>query len=133
MVDKGTLPGANAEVRHREARWAAQAGQADTTTGREHAPDDHFRGASITKTFIATVLLQLEVEGRLSLDDSVEEWLPGLIRGDGYDAEAITGRQLLNHSSGTANHTDDAEFIHRATGPGFDANRAEHDLAGGGG
>ncbi|MGW9672530.1 serine hydrolase [Streptomyces koyangensis] len=60
MVDKGTLPGANAEVRHREARWAAQAGQADTTTGRERAPDDHFRGASITKTFIATVLLQLE-------------------------------------------------------------------------
>ncbi|MGW9425543.1 serine hydrolase [Streptomyces koyangensis] len=60
MVDKGTLPGANAEVRHREARWTAQAGQADTTTGRERAPDDHFRGASITKTFIATVLLQLE-------------------------------------------------------------------------
>ncbi|MGA5007971.1 serine hydrolase [Streptomyces koyangensis] len=63
----------------------------------------------------------METEGRLSLDDSVEEWLPGLIRGDGYDAEAITGRQLLNHTSGTANHTDDPEFIHRAAGPGFDA------------
>lgn len=53
---QGRLPGANAEVRHRDARWTAQAGQADTTTGRERAPDDHFRGASITKTFIATVL-----------------------------------------------------------------------------
>ncbi|MDI3346223.1 serine hydrolase domain-containing protein [Streptomyces sp. AJ-1] len=122
LVDKGTLPGASAEVRHREARWTAQVGQADTATGRERTPDDHFRGASITKTFIATVLLQLEAEGRLSLDDSVEEWLPGLVRGDGYDAEAITVRQLLNHTSGIANYTDDPEFIHRAAGPGF----AEH-------
>ncbi|NUV46557.1 serine hydrolase domain-containing protein, partial [Streptomyces sp. CAI-78] len=122
LVKKGTLPGASAEVRYRDARWTAQVGHADTATGRERAPDDHFRGASITKTFIATVLLQLEAEGKLSLDDSVEEWLPGLVRGEGYDAEAITVRQLLNHTSGVANYTDDPEFIHRAAGPGF----AEH-------
>ena len=123
LVDKGTLPGASAEVRHRDARWTAQVGQADTATGRERTPDDHFRGASITKTFIATVLLQLEAEGRLGLDDSVEEWLPGLVRGDGYDAEAITVRQLLNHTSGIANYTDDPEFVHRAAGPGFPEHR----------
>ncbi|MGW4374989.1 serine hydrolase domain-containing protein [Streptomyces albidoflavus] len=122
LVDKGTLPGASAEVRYREARWTAQVGRADTATGRERTPNDHFRGASITKTFIATVLLQLEAEGRLSLDDSVEEWLPGLVRGDGYDAEAITVRQLLNHTR-IANYTDDPEFIHRAAGPGFGEHR----------
>lgn len=113
-MKKGTLPGASAEVRYRDARWTAQVGHADTATGRERTPDDHFRGASITKTFIATVLLQLEAEGKLSLDDSVEEWLPGLVRGAGYDAEAITVRQLLNHTSGVANYTDDRSS---STGP----------------
>ncbi|MGG7608806.1 serine hydrolase domain-containing protein [Streptomyces sp. ZG43] len=123
LVDEGTLPGASAEVRYREGRWTAQAGHADTATGRERSPDDHFRGASITKTFIATVLLQLEAEGKLSLDDSVEEWLPGLVRGEGYDAEAILVRQLLNHTSGIANYSDDPEFIHQAAGPGFPEHR----------
>ncbi|MET7505748.1 serine hydrolase domain-containing protein [Streptomyces albidoflavus] len=123
LVTKGTLPGAAAEVRDQHGRWTAQAGRADTATGRERTPDDHFRGASITKTFVATVLLQLEAEGKLSLDDSVERWLPGLVRGDGYDAEAISVRQLLNHTSGIANYSDDPEFIHRAAGPGFPEHR----------
>ncbi|WP_030559860.1 serine hydrolase [Streptomyces aureocirculatus] len=39
------------------------------------------RAGSITKTFIATVLLQMEAEGRLSLDDSVGAWLPDMVRG----------------------------------------------------
>ncbi|MFE1146927.1 serine hydrolase domain-containing protein [Streptomyces albidoflavus] len=116
LVKKGTLPGANAEVRHRDARWTAQVGHADTTTGRERTPGDHFRGASIIKTFIATVLLQLEAEGELSLDDSVEEWLPGLVRGEGYDAEAITVRQLLNHTSGIANYTEELRDAARYAG-----------------
>ncbi|MEU6179186.1 serine hydrolase [Streptomyces coeruleorubidus] len=38
----------------------------------------------MTKTFTATVLLKLEAEGKLSLDDSVAEWLPGVVRGNGY-------------------------------------------------
>ncbi|BFO14616.1 hypothetical protein SHKM778_10040 [Streptomyces sp. KM77-8] len=42
---------------------------------------DHFRAGSITKTFIATVVLQLADEGRLSLSDTVAKHLPGLVRG----------------------------------------------------
>ncbi|MFD7892489.1 peptidase, partial [Streptomyces albidoflavus] len=62
LVDKGTLPGASAEVRHRDARWTAQVGQADTATGREGTPYVHLRGACFSKTFFSTVMLQVEAE-----------------------------------------------------------------------
>jgi D-alanyl-D-alanine carboxypeptidase len=61
----------------------------------------------ITKTFVSTVALQLVGEGRLSLDDTVEQWQPGLIPGGAQ----ITVRQLLNHTSGLFNYTDDDAFI----------------------
>ncbi|WDV49202.1 serine hydrolase [Streptomyces coeruleorubidus] len=123
LVERGGLPGVAAKVRDGKGSWFAEAGYADTGTGRERSPGDHFRGASITKTFVATVLLQLEAEGGLSLDDTVESWLPGLVRGDGYDGDKITLRQLLNHTSGIANYTDDPAFLHDAAGPGFPEHR----------
>ncbi|MFJ8469042.1 serine hydrolase domain-containing protein [Streptomyces swartbergensis] len=123
LVDKGGLPGVAAKGRDGQGSWFAEAGHADTATGRERSPGDHFRGASITKTFVATVLLQLEAERRLSLDDTVERWLPGLVRGNGYDGDRITLRQLLNHTSGIANYTDDPAFVHDAAGPGFPEHR----------
>jgi D-alanyl-D-alanine carboxypeptidase len=51
---------------------------------------------SITKTFTATVVLQLVGDGRLRLDDPVEAWLPGVVP----DGHRITVRHLLNHTSG---------------------------------
>ncbi|GGV79993.1 D-alanyl-D-alanine carboxypeptidase [Streptomyces gelaticus] len=123
LVEKGGLPGVAAKAMDSKGSWYGSAGYADTATGRERSPGDHFRGASITKTFIATVLLQLEAEGRLSLDDTVEHWLPGLVRGNGYDGSRITLRSLLNHTSGIANHTADPEFVHNAAGPGFPEHR----------
>ncbi|MEW1778061.1 serine hydrolase domain-containing protein [Streptomyces sp. NPDC086777] len=66
---------------------------------------DHFRAGSITKTFIATVVLQLAAEHRLSLSDSVERYLPGLLRGRGVDGRRITLRALLSHTAGLADFT----------------------------
>ncbi|MEU9355771.1 serine hydrolase domain-containing protein [Streptomyces griseoloalbus] len=68
---------------------------------------DHFRAGSITKTFIATVVLQLAEEGRLSLSDTVEEHLPGLVRGAGNDGRALTLRSLLTHTSGLRDFSAD--------------------------
>ncbi|MGN9908839.1 serine hydrolase domain-containing protein [Phytohabitans sp. LJ34] len=75
-------------------------GVADTGTGRPVSPDGYFRIGSATKTFVATVVLQLVGERRLSLDDSVERWLPGLVRGNGNDGSRMTIRHLLQHTSG---------------------------------
>ncbi|MBT2399829.1 serine hydrolase [Streptomyces sp. ISL-100] len=123
LVEKGGLPGVAAKAQDGKGRWSGAAGYADTATGRKRSAGDHFRGASITKTFIATVLLQLEAEGRLSLDDTVETWLPGLVQGNGYDGGKITLRQLLSHTSGIANYTDDRAFLHDAAGLGFPEHR----------
>ncbi|MGW7203125.1 serine hydrolase domain-containing protein [Streptomyces sp. NPDC054837] len=99
----------------------ATAGVADTATGRPAGVRDRFRIASTTKTFVATVMLQLVGERRLSLDDSVERWLPGVVSGNGIDGGDITVRQLLNHTSGLFNYT--ADFPAITSREGFEADR----------
>jgi D-alanyl-D-alanine carboxypeptidase len=59
-----------------------------------------FRIGSFTKTYVSATVLQLVGEGKLSLDDSVERWLPGVVSGNGNDGTRITVRHLLQHTSG---------------------------------
>ncbi|MGW1537352.1 serine hydrolase domain-containing protein [Streptomyces aureus] len=75
------------------------------STGTGMARSDHFRAGSVTKSFIATVVLQLAAEHRLSLSDSVEDHLPGLVHGAGNDGRRITLRALLQHTSGLYDFT----------------------------
>jgi D-alanyl-D-alanine carboxypeptidase len=70
---------------------------------------DRFRIGSITKTFVAVVVLQLVDEHRLGLKDTVERWLPGLVP----SGRRITVRQLLAHTSGLADYADDPDFVRR--------------------
>ncbi|WP_331721467.1 serine hydrolase domain-containing protein [Streptomyces sp. NBC_00212] len=106
-VDEGGVPGILAEFRDGEGRWFGSAGVGDTETGRERSPQDRFRIGSITKTFVATVVLQLAAEHELSLDDTVEKWLPGVVRGNGHDGCRVTVRQLLDNTSGIFSYTED--------------------------
>lgn len=78
----------------------ATSGTADLNTGRPVPSDGYFRMASTSKTLVATVVLQLEAEGELSLDDTVDHWLPKVVRGKGNNGKRITIRQLLQHTSG---------------------------------
>jgi D-alanyl-D-alanine carboxypeptidase len=89
-------------------------GVADLRTGRPVPPDGRVRVASTVKAFSATVALQLVGEGRLRLDDPVERWLPGVVRGNGNDGRRITVRHLLQQTSGIhddiPDHTTEADF-----------------------
>ncbi|HXT93572.1 MAG TPA: serine hydrolase domain-containing protein [Trebonia sp.] len=87
------------------------AGLADKATRQPMQPQDKVYIASITKTFTATVVLQLAAEGRLSLDDSVQQLLPGVITGHGYDPARITARQLLQQTSGIRDYVDAPGFL----------------------
>ncbi|MFJ3706456.1 MULTISPECIES: serine hydrolase [Streptomyces] len=78
----------------------ATSGTADLNTGRPVRPDGYFRMASTSKTLVATVILQLEGEGELSLDDTVDHWLPGVVQGNGNDGSRISIRHLLQHTGG---------------------------------
>jgi D-alanyl-D-alanine carboxypeptidase len=86
------------------------AGLADKATGQPMQPQDKVRIGSITKTFVATVVLQLAAERRLSLNDSVQKWLPGVITGHGYHPAQITIGQLLQHTSGIPDYTSAPGF-----------------------
>ncbi|WP_328747528.1 beta-lactamase family protein [Streptomyces sp. NBC_00285] len=107
---KDGVPGVTLTAKDGRSTWSATAGVGDLRTHAPRSADDRYRVGSITKTFVSTVLLQLEAEGRLSLDDKVDKWLPGLVHGNGHDGGRITVRQLLNHTSGIFNYTADDTF-----------------------
>ncbi|MFH8606397.1 serine hydrolase domain-containing protein [Streptomyces sp. NPDC018029] len=107
------VPGVTAQATDRRGPWNAAAGTGDLARNTPRGAHDHYRVGSITKTFVATVLLQLAAEGRLSLDDTVGRWLPGVVEGNGHDGDRITVRQLLNHTSGIFNVTADKGFRQR--------------------
>ena len=70
------------------------------------AADTPFRVGSISKTFVATIVLQLVDEGRVDLDEPLSTYLPNTpIGGD------VPLRMLLNHRSGLRNYTDRSAFV----------------------
>src|SRR5918994_138315 len=77
------------------------------TGGRPIARGDHFRIASITKTFVATAVLQLVKSGRLNLGDPISKFVrwPG--------GKRITVRQLLDQTSGIYNFVENEQFEQR--------------------
>ncbi|MCL8009669.1 serine hydrolase [Streptomyces sp. AS02] len=97
-VDGG--PGALVEVRDRTGGVVLTSGVADVRSGAPVRRDSRFRIGSMTKPFVATVMLQLVGERRVALDAPVERYLPGVVRGNGNDGRVITVRQLLQHTSG---------------------------------
>ncbi|TKH12608.1 beta-lactamase family protein, partial [Bacillus wiedmannii] len=88
-------PGILAKISKGGKTWSYTAGIADLRTKKPMKTDFRFRIGSTTKTFTATVLLQLAGENRFNLDDSIEKWLPDVIQGNGYDSNQITIRQIL--------------------------------------
>ncbi len=107
LIDDG-IPGALAAVRDPGGRTRHYtAGVGDLRTRSKVPVDGKVRIASNTKMFTATVVLQLVGEGKVGLDEPVETYLPGLVRGDGIDGRDITVRQLLQHTSGLPDYDDD--------------------------
>lgn len=103
-ADAKNIPGVIVTVKNGETSWAYASGEGNIERNHKVDADSAFRIGSTTKSFVATVVLQLAGEKKLSLDDTVEKWLPGLIKGKGYDGSKITIRQLLNHTSGIADY-----------------------------
>ncbi|MEU9898816.1 serine hydrolase domain-containing protein [Streptomyces phaeochromogenes] len=107
------VPGVAGQAEGEYGTWKGTSGVGNLRTKQPRSAHDRYRVGSVTKTFVATVLLQLEAEGELSLDDKVDEWLPGVVRGNGHDGRRITLRQLLNHTSGIFDYRDDSEFVRK--------------------
>ncbi|MDN3242541.1 serine hydrolase domain-containing protein [Glycomyces tritici] len=94
-------PGAGLHAGEGTESWTLTSGSATIFANRPITAGDHFRIASQTKTFTAAVVLQLVDEGLVELDAPIERYLPGVLTGD-YDGNAISVRQILQHTSGIA-------------------------------
>jgi D-alanyl-D-alanine carboxypeptidase len=70
-------------------------------------PDVPWNIGSATKSFVAVVVLQLAEEGRIDLDAGIDRYLPDLTA-----ADRITPRQLLNHTSGLHEYSDEPAVLH---------------------
>ncbi|WP_328901090.1 beta-lactamase family protein [Streptomyces sp. NBC_00441] len=108
--------GVLAEVSGPGGRTTARAGTAVAGSRTPMPWNGRFRIGSATKTFTAAVVLQLVGEGRMSLDDTVERWLPGVVRGHGNDGRLITVRQLLRHTSGLRDVAPEVASLNSAAG-----------------
>ncbi|MFD7510923.1 serine hydrolase domain-containing protein [Streptomyces sp. NPDC059853] len=106
VVTAGATGVTAASVDAAGARRTARAGVDDLERRGEVPGNAYYRIGSDTKTFVSVVTLQLVQEGKLALDDTVEELLPGVVTGNGNDGARITVTDLLRHTSGLANYTD---------------------------
>ena len=106
LVEAG-YPAALAVVSDAKGESAGVAvGKGSLETGQAPPMDGEVRVGSASKTFVAVVVMQLVQEGKVGLDEPIETYLPGLIKGEGIDASRITVRQLLQHTSGLPEYAD---------------------------
>ncbi|MEU7141421.1 serine hydrolase domain-containing protein [Nocardia sp. NPDC046473] len=99
IVDSG-IAGLTLRVHDERGGWVGSAGVAELGGTAKPPIDGYVRIGSNTKTFTATLVLQLVGEGRIGLDTSAADYLPEF----GLD-ERITVRMLLQHTSGVFNFT----------------------------
>ncbi|NMN94681.1 serine hydrolase domain-containing protein [Antrihabitans stalactiti] len=109
---KSGMPGVVVSIWIGDHQWVKSLGVADLTTKAPYKIDDYGRIASISKTFTATAILQLVDQKKLSLDDKLESFVPGIVNG-----AKISIRDLLDMRSGLYDFTADDAFVNA-----FDAN-----------
>ena len=111
-----TVPGATIAVTSPLGNWVGASGLASIEDNTPLTPGDRFEISSITKPFVATTILKLVEAETLSLDNTLTDWLATEVTDIIPNAETITVRQLLNHTSGVAEYTDTL-FGQAATNP----------------
>jgi D-alanyl-D-alanine carboxypeptidase len=107
---KAGLPGMAMLVRDRYGTWAGSAGMADLERGIAMQPCHVSKVASITKLFIGALSMKLVEEGRLNLDDRMDQWLPARITNKVANGHQVTMRDLLRHTTGIPDLIEDNGF-----------------------
>jgi D-alanyl-D-alanine carboxypeptidase len=103
--EDAATPGVIVGVRTPQGTWTEAYGVADPATQAPMRVGMHTRIGSVTKTVTGTVIMQLAQQGKLSLDDVIDAYVPGVPNGD-----RITLRLLANMSSGVASYSRSPKF-----------------------
>lgn len=111
-VKNNNLPGAIMAIKTAEKPlWIGAEGKKNLENDNEMEVCTPFRIGSITKVFIAAVALKLQEEKKINLDNKITQYLPEL-KIQIPQANSITLRMLLNHSSGIIDpKNDDSEYL----------------------
>ncbi|GAA2660808.1 serine hydrolase domain-containing protein [Paractinoplanes durhamensis] len=104
-VHAAGMPGVFAEVRDGRRTWTPTSGVTDIATGTPVRDGLRHRVGSITKTFVATTVLQLTAERRIALDAPIGRYLPRDLLPPDLSSR-VTVRMLLQHTSGIGNYTN---------------------------
>jgi len=100
LIATSGMPGIITLVEQDARRTAVASGLADVARRRAIRSTDRTWIGSITKAFVATLVMQLVAESTFGLDDTVEDLLPGRFP----EGERIRLRHLLNHTSGISEY-----------------------------
>jgi D-alanyl-D-alanine carboxypeptidase len=97
---KAGFPGVIAQVASPDGTWTGTSGTVGQGKTQTPKATDKTRIGSLTKTMTATLLLQLVQEGKVSLDDTIGKYVPGVPNGD-----VATLLQLADMTSGIPSYT----------------------------
>jgi CubicO group peptidase (beta-lactamase class C family) len=95
LADRGVPSASIAVIEHGKLVYTHAYGLAHLDPAVPATPDMRYSIGSISKQFTAAAILLLQQQGKLSLNDPVGKYVPGLTRGD-----EVTIRQILSHTSG---------------------------------
>lgn len=104
--------------------WHTAAGVADTKTGELMTPEHQFRIGSATKSFTGMLIMQLVDEGKLTLEQKLEEFFPGKFP----HGDVTTIKMLLNHTAGIFSFTNEFPDFENAFGVTMDVSPGITDL-----
>lgn len=98
MWDLGSV-GTAMMVMSNDSIWAGSKGFADIPNNVPLAPGNLFRVGSISKTFIVTATLRLCMQHKLSLDDTMADYVDSEVSENVANGKTVTIRELMNHTS----------------------------------
>ncbi len=105
-VKEAASPGAIVGVRTPKGTWIKAYGDSDPIKKQAMTADMHVRIGSVTKPFTGTLIMQLVEQGKISLDDPISKYVPGVPNGD-----QVTLKLLGIMRSGVASYSRNDEFV----------------------
>ncbi len=114
----GQTPGMQVAITSADgATWTHALGQADIASNIPFASCTKTMIGSVSKVITAALILQLQDEGLLSIEDKLSDWLDVSLIGELANADQVTLRQLLNHTSGIPDYLNARQFINSVNIP----------------
>lgn len=104
------IPGMQVIVKNNDGWFLVNGGYASLENRQPFTDNLSTWVYSISKTYMAAIVLRLQEQSLLKLDTTVSAYLPASLLSRLANGPRITVRQLLNHSSGLRNHTTEPAY-----------------------